>query len=257
MQRRKHRENGGFRHLCRNSVRRYTTPRFGRRRIVNVSKLIEAGTHTLKSIAARFLAGLTLVVASASSSLWAQDNTQQGDPARGAVKAYTCTGCHGIPGYNNAYPTYHVPKIGGQNYQYIVAALKAYRDEQRNHPTMLAQAGSMSDLDIQDIAAYFVSLEGSEPKPEYFPKGDAAAGEGKIQLCVACHGADGNGIDPQYPRLAGQYGDYLVKALQDYKSGARVNAIMAGFATNLSLEDMRDLAAYYAAKPGLIDLKIE
>ncbi len=203
------------------------------------------------------LAGLTLAIASFSSPLWAQNTAQQGDAARGQVKAYTCTGCHGIPGYNNAYPTYHVPKIGGQNYQYLVSALKAYRDEQRSHPTMLAQAGSMSDADINDIASYFVSLTGSEPKPEYFAGGDPAAGASKNQLCVACHGEDGNGVDPQYPRLAGQYGDYLVKALQDYKSGARVNAIMGGFATNLSLQDMEDLAAYYAAKPGVVDLKIE
>ncbi len=211
----------------------------------------------MKPFFARCLASLTLAIASVSTPVWAQTDGQKGDPARGEVKAYTCTGCHGIPGYNNAYPTYHVPKIGGQNYQYLVAALKAYRDEQRSHPTMLAQAGSMTDADIQDIAAYFVSLSGAEPKPEYFAKGDPAAGAEKNTLCLACHGEDGNGIDPQYPRLAGQYGDYMVKALQDYQSGARVNAIMAGFATDLSLEDMRDLAAYYSAKPGVVDLKIE
>ncbi|MEM9532509.1 MAG: cytochrome c [Pseudomonadota bacterium] len=183
--------------------------------------------------------------------------TADGDADRGRVKAYTCTGCHGIPGYNNAYPNYHVPKIGGQNYQYLIAALKAYRDGQRQHPTMVAQAGSMSDGDIEDIAAYFVSLAGTEPKPEYFPDGSPEAGAEKNQLCLACHGEDGNGIDPQYPRLAGQYGDYMVKALQDYRSGERVNAVMAGFATNLSDKDMADLAAYYAAKPGLVDLKIK
>ena len=81
-----------------------------------------------------------------------------GDPAAGEVKAYTCTGCHGIPGYNNVYPTYKVPKIGGQNFQYLVTALEAYRDGKRNHPTMEAQASSLDDQDIQDIAAYFASL---------------------------------------------------------------------------------------------------
>lgn len=82
----------------------------------------------------------------------------EGDPDNGKLLAYTCTGCHGIPGYMNAYPSYHVPKIGGQNYEYLVLALKAYRAGERSHGTMNAQAAAMSDQDIEDIAAYFVSL---------------------------------------------------------------------------------------------------
>jgi len=82
----------------------------------------------------------------------------EGDPEAGKIKSYTCTGCHGIPGYNNVYPTYHVPKIGGQNYEYLVSALKAYREGERDHPTMAAQTGSLTDQDIDDIASYFVSL---------------------------------------------------------------------------------------------------
>jgi cytochrome c553 len=80
--------------------------------------------------------------------------------------------------------------------------------------------------------------------------GDVEAGKAKSVVCQACHGTDGNGIgDPQYPLLAGQYADYLAKALHDYKSGARVNAIMAGFATTLTDEDIDNLAAFYAAQP--------
>ena len=81
-----------------------------------------------------------------------------GDPEAGRTKAYTCTGCHGIPGYNNIYPTYKVPKLGGQNTQYLVIALKAYRDGLRNHETMTLQAQALSDQDIEDVAAYFTSL---------------------------------------------------------------------------------------------------
>ncbi len=181
----------------------------------------------------------------------------QGDPEAGRQKAYTCTGCHGIPGYNNAYPIYRVPKIGGQNYPYLVLALKAYRAGERKHPTMAAQAGSLTDRDIEDIASYFDSLHDRDGEGVNYPPGDRAAGEQKSAVCQACHGADGNGIDPQYPRLAAQYGDYMVKVLKDYKSGDRISAIMAGFAAALSEQDMRDLAAYYAAKPGLVDLKIK
>lgn len=83
-----------------------------------------------------------------------------GDVEQGKVKAYTCTGCHGIPGYKNVYPTYKVPKIGGQNYEYLVIALKAYRDGLRDHKTMDLQSQALSDEDIEDIAAYFASLGG-------------------------------------------------------------------------------------------------
>ncbi|MCX7555307.1 cytochrome c [Xanthomonadaceae bacterium JHOS43] len=79
---------------------------------------------------------------------------------------------------------------------------------------------------------------------------DLEAGKAKSQICQACHGADGNGIgDPQYPLIGGQYADYLAKSLRDYKSGARQNAIMQGFATTLSEDDIVNLAAFYASQP--------
>jgi cytochrome c553 len=83
----------------------------------------------------------------------------KGDVAKGKTLAYTCTGCHGITDYKNAYPSYRVPKIGGQNEAYLVAALTGYKKGERNHPTMKAQARSFSDADIADIAAYLASLK--------------------------------------------------------------------------------------------------
>jgi len=80
-----------------------------------------------------------------------------GDAEAGRLKAYTCTGCHGITGYANAYPNYHVPRIAGQNYEYLVAALKSYHSGQRRHPTMNAQAESLSEQDILDVAAYLAA----------------------------------------------------------------------------------------------------
>lgn len=97
---------------------------------------------------------LGLVALFALTSAGAQGNVEEG-----AIKAYTCTGCHGIPGYNNVYPTYNVPKLGGQNYEYLVAALKAYKEGQREHATMTIQAKSLTDQDIEDVSAYFASLE--------------------------------------------------------------------------------------------------
>jgi cytochrome c553 len=83
--------------------------------------------------------------------------------------------------------------------------------------------------------------------------GDPVAGKAKTVTCVACHGQDGNSIDPQYPRLAGQYADYMEQALHEYKSGQRDNAIMKGFASQLSDQDIADVAAYFSQMPGKLD----
>jgi len=79
-----------------------------------------------------------------------------GDPAAGARKTQMCAGCHGIPGWRTAYPeVYSVPKIGGQHPAYIVKALQAYKSGERSHPSMKAIAASLSDQDMEDLAAYY------------------------------------------------------------------------------------------------------
>ena len=84
-----------------------------------------------------------------------------------------------------------------------------------------------------------------------FAAGDAASGKQKSQTCAACHGPDGNSpTGPDFPRLAGQYYDYLLKALLDYKSGARKNPIMGGQVGSLTSQDMADLAAFYSSQKG-------
>lgn len=199
-----------------------------------------------------------LALIACALALDASAQNVQGDPARGRTKAYTCTGCHGIPSYVNAYPTFHVPKLGGQNFEYLVAALKAYRAGEREHPTMRAQASSLTDQDIADVASYFVSLapDAAEGGAE-IASADASGTNSNLQLCSSCHGMDGIGLTPIYPKLAGQYADYMLHALRGYKSGQRQNAVMAGIVTTLSEQDMKELAAYYAAKPGLVDLSIK
>lgn len=82
--------------------------------------------------------------------------------------------------------------------------------------------------------------------------GNADAGkEIAAKSCQTCHGTDGNGSDPQYPRLAGQHADYLERALKDYRSGTRSNPIMAGFAAGLSDQDIKDVAAWFSNQSGL------
>jgi len=99
------------------------------------------------------LCGMALAVGFSTSAVAA------GDAEKGSVLAATCLGCHGIPSYTNVYPTYHVPKVGGQHADYIAAALKAYKSGERKHPTMQAQAASLSVQDMADIGAYFASFK--------------------------------------------------------------------------------------------------
>lgn len=97
--------------------------------------------------------------ASPTASAQAATAAVQGDAARGRTLTYTCQGCHGITGYKNAYPNYHVPRIGGQSPQYLINALTEYKQGARKHPTMQAQAQSFSAQDIADIAAYLSGLK--------------------------------------------------------------------------------------------------
>ena len=165
-----------------------------------------------------------------------------GDAAKGAKLAYTCHGCHGSPGYNNVYPTYRVPKLGGQHAAYMVVALQAYASGERAHSTMHSHAVTMSVQDMQDITA---SLAGQELQPTGRAIGTAPKAS---QTCVACHGIDGIGILPEYPNLAGQHADYIEVALKAYRSGQRKNAVMGGMAAALTDPDIRELATYSSSQ---------
>jgi cytochrome c553 len=172
-----------------------------------------------------------------------------GDPAAGEKKFYTCYGCHGIINYKNAYPDYSVPKLRHQNASYLIAALQEYRSGQRPHMTMHAQAESLSDQDMEDIAAY---LQGPEPvKPTNTVSGTMPK---QVAACVACHGQNGLGVEePLTPKpavLAGQHVDYLEQALTAYRNGRRKNVVMDSMAKLLiSDEDVKIAAAYFASQP--------
>ena len=85
---------------------------------------------------------------------------------------------------------------------------------------------------------------------------DVTAGAAKAkEVCAACHGVDGNSTDANNPRLAGQHADYLAKALRDYKSGDRNNAIMKGFAATLSKKDIENVAAYFSSQKSKLSIK--
>jgi cytochrome c553 len=98
------------------------------------------------------------VVLMAGFVCFASSAFAKGDPAKGKIEVYTCHGCHGISGYQSMNPEYHVPRIAGQNEQYIIDALNEYKSGARKFPTMNAQANSLTDQQIEDIAAYLSSL---------------------------------------------------------------------------------------------------
>lgn len=195
---------------------------------------------------ARLAVLLALVGGVTSTSVLAQEPATAGDARRGAMLSDTCMGCHGIPGYRNAYPSFRVPKLGGQTADYIVIALQGYRNQTRPHKTMHAQAASLSDQDMRDIAAFFVSEGGIQKAGA--PVGTAPP---KAATCVACHGEGGISIAPNWPSLAGQHEDYLEHALNEYKAGIRKDPVMGSMAAPLTADEIEELATYFSAQTGL------
>jgi len=177
-------------------------------------------------------------------------------------KAEMCVGCHGIPGYQNSFPEIHkVPMISGQTGPYIVNALKAYQKGERKHPSMRGIAGSLTEQDMADLAAYYASHTGT-PAPET-PKPASAKVAALIEkgACISCHGANfSKPIDPSYPKLGGQHADYLFVALKSYTVEGnpvigRSNGIMAGIAKQYSPAEMREIAKYLASVQGELSVK--
>ncbi len=181
------------------------------------------------------------------------------DAKAGETKVSMCIGCHAIPGYQASFPEIHkVPMIAGQGAKYIVAALNAYRRGERKHPTMRAIAGSMSDADIADVAAYYEQ----EGKAAVAAASAAAAPSPAVAellkkgACASCHGENlSKPIDPSYPKLAGQHADYLFVALKAYQTEknphvGRSNPVMMGMAKPYTQKELKELSAYIASLPG-------
>ena len=171
----------------------------------------------------------------------------EGDPVAGKEIGYTCLGCHGIEGYRNAYPSYRVPKLGGQQAGYLEIALRGYRDGTREHPTMVAQATSLSDQQIADVSAYLASVA----TKTVAAGGTQGASFDKAAPCAACHGENGISMNSAWPTLAGQHEEYLLHALKSYRDGTRGDAVMAAQAALLAEEDLAKLARYFSRLEGL------
>ena len=204
---------------------------------------------------------LTLLVAASAfavSAAYAQN--VKGDAKAGAGKVAMCIGCHGIPGYQASFPEiYKVPKIAGQNPQFIAAALNAYKKGERKHPTMRGIAESLTDQDIADAAAFYAQQGGPTPTPPEQPAVEPSAQVAALLqkgACASCHGANfSKPIDGSYPKLAGQHADYLYFALKAYQTEknpnvGRANAVMAAQAKQFNHGELKQIAGYIASLPG-------
>jgi cytochrome c553 len=182
------------------------------------------------------------------------------DANAGAKKVDMCIGCHNIPGYQGSFPEiYKVPKIAGQNAKYIVAALTEYKKGDRKHPTMHAVATTLSTQDMADVAAYYERLGKGEAAPDKASEPPQSVAKLLAQAnCASCHGANfSKPIDPSYPKLAGQYADYLYAALKAYQTDGnphigRNNAIMMGMARPFTHTEIKAIAEYVSSLPGEI-----
>jgi cytochrome c553 len=161
----------------------------------------------------------------------------------GRAAAAACAGCHGENG-NSSMPA--MPSLTRQHPQYLVTAIKAYRDTGRTDDMMRPMVASLSKADIENIALYYALQEperAATPAP-----GDRAAGQTAAAACSGCHGEDGNSANPDTPSLAGQDAQYLANAIKSYKDGARDHAMMRATVVSLSNADIDNLSAFYSSQ---------
>ena len=167
-----------------------------------------------------------------------------------AKRAEACFACHGKTGQSQAPET---PSLGGQPAFFAVAQLFLFREGRRANAPMTAAAKGLSDEDLRAFAQLIAKLPPPAPPAQAGDRARAARGRALAleRHCASCHNPDFSGRE-QMPRLANQREDYLLKAMRDYKSGARVgygSAAMPEAMTGLGDADLRDLAHYLAHLP--------
>lgn len=160
-----------------------------------------------------------------------------GNVTAGKAAAAVCAGCHGEAGVTAG----AAPSLAGQDAQYFVAAMRAYKDGSRADPMMKGAASAIGDPGLADLAAYYASLAPQAPKvARTLDTGDWA------QRCDRCHGINGNSNDPRVPAIAAQRADYLERILNAYRTGARKSTTMSAMSKVLTEAEVGMLAAYYS-----------
>ncbi len=161
-----------------------------------------------------------------------------GNAAAGKTAAAGCVGCHGEGGVSGNPAT---PSLAGQEAQYFVAAMRAYKDGTRNDATMKGPASSIDEATAKNLSAYYATQAPQAPKV-----GRPLTVAEWAERCDRCHGVNGNSTDPRSPSLAAQRQDYLDKVLRAYKKGERKSKEMAVMSEGLDDALVEGLAKYYA-----------
>jgi cytochrome c553 len=166
------------------------------------------------------------------------------DPVEaGKTAAAACGGCHGEAGISKTPGT---PSLVGLDPQYLVAAMRTYKNGQRKNDMMKSLLATVSDADLNNIALYYaLQAAGRAQNPAV---GDQAAGKAAAAACAGCHGDQGVSGNPATPSLAGQDAQYLAAALRGYKDGSRTDAAMQAPAAALDDTAIKNLSAYYATQ---------
>lgn len=161
-----------------------------------------------------------------------------GDEAAGKKAAADCAGCHGEQGVSTNPAN---PSLAGQDADYLVAALRAYKDGSRKEGTMKNAVAALSEETMKNLAAFYAA---QQPQAPHVAKPLSTAAW--VERCDRCHGVNGNSADPRTPALAAQRNDYLQKVLHAYQGGARKDSVMAAMSSTLTDADIEALAAYYS-----------
>ena len=165
-------------------------------------------------------------------------NAAPGDQAAGKSAAAACSGCHGEKGVSANAAT---PSLAGQDAEYLVAAIAAYKDGSRSDEAMKGIAAALDDVAVKNVAAFYAN---QQPQPPKVRKPLATAEW--VQRCDRCHGLNGNSVEPDLPALAAQRQDYLEKTLRAYRTGERKSPQMAAMSDALTDADVENLASYYS-----------
>jgi cytochrome c553 len=202
-----------------------------------------------RSAACPALAGLITAVVLALAPLAAAQAA--GSAEAGQSKSIVCAACHGVDG-NSLNPEW--PTIAGQNEAYLVRALNAFKTGERSNVLMTAQAATLTDQDIADLAAYFASKPRQKraADPALVATGERLYRGGNkdsgIGACIACHGPDGAGNAPAaYPAIGGQHATYTAAQLKAYRSGERtsdLNQMMRNNTARLTDAEIEAVASY-------------
>ncbi len=161
-----------------------------------------------------------------------------GDQQAGRASTVGCAGCHGDQGVSSNPAT---PSLAGQDAEYLVAALAAYKNGARADQTMKTLATPLDDTTMKNIAAYYAAQE-----PQAVNIRAPSTTQEWTQKCDRCHGLNGNSTDPRIPALAAQRVEYLQTALHEFQTGARTSPEMHAMSDVLSADDIKNLATYYA-----------